>query len=1579
MLLLCTGTASAATYSGGSGTEGDPYLLSSDSDIDTLSATSADWGSYFQITQDITLVGNHTPIGDGSTLFTGDFDGNGYAVTNLTVYRTTEYAGFFGYTQTTANIYDLTVETSSDGVVSTGFHVGALIGQNQGIVSNCSSTGIVTGSGSSEYVGGLIGSFITSGSVSNCSANVTVTGPSHHVGGLIGACDQPVSNCYATGNVIGGNLYAGGLMGRSWGSVSNCYATGNVTGPRYVGGLIGYKEAGTVSNSFATGTVDGALDSGAFIGLNVATVTNCYYSGTPASGAGTSTSYDNFTSFAFISGGSGLNWNASGDIITTEENTSFIWKIDDGSSLPYFQYQVIFPPVANFTSNVTSGAVSLSVSFTDLTTNSPIGWAWYFGDEDLSGAWSELNGSAGWSGRYAHSTVVLSDGSIVLMGGYDGNYLNDTWRSTDNGTTWIELNSSCGWDVRSYFSTVTLPDDSIVLMGGSNGGAYLNDTWISTDNGATWTELNSSCGWSGRYAFNSVVLSDGSIVLMGGRDSSNYLNDVWMSSDNGITWTEVNPGADWSVRHAQSSIALPDDSIVVIGGYNGAYLDDVWRSTDNGATWTAINSSPGWSAREIHSSVVLPGGSIVMMGGLDGSSLNDMWMSNDNGTTWTEANSSCGWSARYAHSSVVLPDGSIVLMGGNDGSNQNDVWRLNTAGSNEQNSSHTYTSAGTYQVSLQAYNSGGYDSIIQANYITAIFIATSVNASYTSVTYDENDNMTIDPGIVVNGSSTFTSARVYIGEGYVVNEDFLRFTNTTSINGSFSSLTGILSLTGSGSAADYQEAFRNVRYENINENPDISDRNITFVMGSNAVYLESTGHYYESIYNGSTAISWTDAKTAAEARSLTGMQGYLATILTEDESTFLESKAPDNAWIGANDAAVEGEWRWVTGPENITGEGTLFYYSGNSTTLPGFYSNWNSGEPNDAGGTEEYAQILGADNKMWNDLPDVHNVYYYLVEYGGMPNETAPQLTATITVNINSINDAPGMPGNFTNPLASDTVERGSTVNVSWGESTDLENDSLVYDLWYYNGTWAQIADMLNVTNYEFIIPIDDLSEAKFKVYANDSVANSSENNVTFNLTSFVPVANFTADVTSGIVPMTLNFTDHSSNQSTGWLWDFGDGNTSTDQNPTHVYATGGTYNVSLNATNLAGSNVSTQLSYISAYEVPVSNFSANVTEGAAPLSVNFTDLSTNMPTSWSWNFGDGNTSNETNPTHTYVSAGTYNVSLNATNLAGSDISTQTAYISVYITPVANFSADATSGTAPLSVSFTDLSNNTPTSWLWDFGDGSNSTSQNTTHSYTTAGSYNVTLNATNIAGSNVSIHTAYINVNAASTTTSSSSNDGGVRASVSQGQDPEIVVNSASSVKRVTGGSEVNYDFSDSSTPVLGVSFDAKDDKGLVVAKVQVLSSSPEGVPSVSGNSYQMMSIDVGSEGTISSDSADNVKIHFKVSKQWIEDNNIDISTIRMTRYHGEQWNDLPTSQESEDDEYFYFYSETPGFSIFSVVGDEVSDTPVETVETSTAMAEEVEEPVEEETPDTPGFTTLAGIAFVSVAYLVSGKHKFE
>jgi PKD repeat protein len=250
------------------------------------------------------------------------------------------------------------------------------------------------------------------------------------------------------------------------------------------------------------------------------------------------------------------------------------------------------------------------------------------------------------------------------------------------------------------------------------------------------------------------------------------------------------------------------------------------------------------------------------------------------------------------------------------------------------------------------------------------------------------------------------------------------------------------------------------------------------------------------------------------------------------------------------------------------------------------------------------------------------------------------------------------------------------------------------------------------------------------------------------------PVANFSGTPTSGVAPLQVQFTDQSTNSPTAWSWNFGDGGSSTQKNPSHTYTTPGVYTVVLTATNTGGSDAETKTAYVTvATPPPVANFSGTPTLGVAPLQVQFTDLSSNSPTAWSWNFGDGGSSSQKNPSHTYTSTGVYTVTLTATNAGGSDAETKTAYINVTTTPppAANFSGTPTSGTAPLTVQFSDLSSESPTAWSWNFGDGGSSTLQNPSHTYITPGVYTVVLTATNTIGSDSETRTDYITVNPAS------------------------------------------------------------------------------------------------------------------------------------------------------------------------------------------------------------------------------------
>src|SRR5215471_18925323 len=160
----------------------------------------------------------------------------------------------------------------------------------------------------------------------------------------------------------------------------------------------------------------------------------------------------------------------------------------------------------------------------------------------------------------------------------------------------------------------------------------------------------------------------------------------------------------------------------------------------------------------------------------------------------------------------------------------------------------------------------------------------------------------------------------------------------------------------------------------------------------------------------------------------------------------------------------------------------------------------------------------------------------------------------------------------------------------------------------------------------------------------------------------------------------------------------------------------------------------------------PVANFTASQATGRLSLTMVFTDASTGSITAWAWDFGDGTSSTEQSPTHAYSTAGTYTAQLTVTGPGGS----ATATGSVTVTgprPVANFSASPTSGQAPLTVAFSDASTGKITTRMWNFGDGTSSTAQSPTHTYSTIGTYTVRLTAIGPGGNNTVTKTDYITV----------------------------------------------------------------------------------------------------------------------------------------------------------------------------------------------------------------------------------------
>jgi PKD repeat protein/Cu/Ag efflux protein CusF len=351
-------------------------------------------------------------------------------------------------------------------------------------------------------------------------------------------------------------------------------------------------------------------------------------------------------------------------------------------------------------------------------------------------------------------------------------------------------------------------------------------------------------------------------------------------------------------------------------------------------------------------------------------------------------------------------------------------------------------------------------------------------------------------------------------------------------------------------------------------------------------------------------------------------------------------------------------------------------------------------------------------------------------------NDTANYTTASKNVTINVLDVVPTANftftptnGNIPLTVAFTGTSTGYPTTYQWNFGDGTANDTTVSPTHIYNkcGVFTVV---LTVSN----------------------TAGSNTKTVTSAVT-VRPTANFTGTPTNGNTPLTVQFTDLSLGTPTSWNWNFGDGQSSNTSSPSHTYSSAGTYSVVLTVTNAGGSDTITRSNYISvSLATPTAAFIGSPTSGSSPLSVQFTDQSTGNTASWSWDFGDGQTSTLQSPSHTYTvtTTTTYPVKLTVTNAAGNNTLTKSSYITVIkgvVTPVANFTSNATVGISPMNVIFTDTSTNSPTSWSWNFGDGNTSTSQNPTHLYVGNGLRTVSLTATNSNGQNTVTKTSYINV----------------------------------------------------------------------------------------------------------------------------------------------------------------------------------------------------------------------------------------
>ncbi len=305
------------------------------------------------------------------------------------------------------------------------------------------------------------------------------------------------------------------------------------------------------------------------------------------------------------------------------------------------------------------------------------------------------------------------------------------------------------------------------------------------------------------------------------------------------------------------------------------------------------------------------------------------------------------------------------------------------------------------------------------------------------------------PGGSLNITTSFTitdtddtateAIYIQISSGYENGQDLLTLTGThPGITSSWNATSAKLTITGTTNAdvpyTDLIAAVEDVVYVNSSTNPTPGTRTFSITVGE-ANYLESTQHYY--LYIPQQGINWNAAKLAAEASTYYGLQGYLATILSEDEAQLIGEQALGTGWIGGTDEAVEGVWRWATGPE----AGTIFWNGGVNGSTPN-YAFWNNGEPNNQD-NEDYAHITAPGVGIpgsWNDLKvnggvNEYTPQGYIVEYGGMPGDPVLQISATTAISILEI------------------ISTGSNAECGSGPVTLLAGAGVNDVYWYTNAT----------------------------------------------------------------------------------------------------------------------------------------------------------------------------------------------------------------------------------------------------------------------------------------------------------------------------------------------------------------------------------------------------------------------------------------------------------------------------------------------------------------------------------------------
>lgn len=926
-------------------------------------------------------------------------------------------------------------------------------------------------------------------------------------------------------------------------------------------------------------------------------------------------------------------------------------------------------------------------------------------NKSTNGNWSSLGPSTspgGYAGLGRMNCVAFVPGNNSEY--YAGSASGGIWHTTDDGATWTVLNDTTpvlGVSDILVIKPVTGPNTLYIATGDRDGGSLWslggqqsndnNSVGVlkSTDGGVTWQPTGLSFTVSQKVRVNRLLMDPNSAYQTIYAATSNGL---YKTTDGGVTWPQV------SGSPAMIDMEFkPGDPSVIYGTTDYWGTNYVYKSTDYGANWNTVTSFSSSQRAELAVSYNQPTWVYVIVA-TTGGGLKGIYKSTDDGASFPQiidgtlsGNQMLNWSCNGTGGNSG--QGGYDLCIAADPNDANTVyiggvntWKSTDGGNNWTINNH-WTS--TYFCGCPEVHADKHNLVFQGS---------------SSTLFEANDGGLYK---TTNGGTTW----IHLSSGMETSQIYRMGVSQTVMD------EVIIGLQDNGTKARLSGTWTDViggdGFEAIIDYTNVNTQYGALYYGD---VKKTTNHWssYSTITGSLPNGAWCTPYLIDPTNNNTLYIGL---------SDVRKTTNGGNSWSSISQTFGSNLQNMAIAPSN-----TNYIYAATHTNI---YRTTTGG---------------GTWTDITSNLPVGSSQITYISVKDDDPNHVWVSMGA---YNANSIFETTDGGGTWTsNSIGLPYIPVMCVIQNKDYAGIELYagTDAGVY-VWRDFGHWVPFSDGLpNVVVTELEIhyasnPSDNvLYAASFGrgVWRSDLFSPDA-----------TPIANFSGAPTIGAPPLDVNFTDLSQNTVSTWDWDFGDGNTSTQQNPLNTYTDPGTYTVTLTVTGPGGSDSEIKTDYITVqYAPPICDFTADVTSGTATLTVNFTDLSVDSVDTWDWDFGDGGSSTEQNPSHDFTTPGTYTVTLNVTGPGGSDSETKTDYIVVHVPPpVADFIGFPTTGSPPLNVNFTDKSSGSIDTWSWDFGDGGTSSLPNPVHQYAGAGNYTVSLTVSGPGGDDTETKVNYISV----------------------------------------------------------------------------------------------------------------------------------------------------------------------------------------------------------------------------------------